>query len=174
MAQVGHEVAKQNGEENQAKHLSFCCRLNNVRRHHSLEYCSDIASALTFDSGCNIAYGSVERQQVPRRFAVDVARADHIDNNETEQNCGKRGRSIKQQRPATQFAEVASGADSSNANNNRRDDQRYDDHLQAVEKNGSDVVKNRNDTDAKYFGYCAVNRINVDNKTDKNREYDRD
>ena len=51
--EVGHEITEQQREEDDAEHLSFSSSLDDVRRHHALEYFGDIAGAPAFNLLCD-------------------------------------------------------------------------------------------------------------------------
>ncbi len=150
VVQARHEIAEQNREEDDAEHLPFDRGLKNVRRYHALKNLRDVAQTAAGDGLLELGRRRVERKQVLGRLAVDVAGTDRIDDDQANQDRRQGRRPIEQQRLATERAEVSSGTDTCNADDNRRCDQGHDDHFQRVQKQRADVVENGDVPDAEY------------------------
>ena len=146
--EVRHEVAEQDGEEDQTQHLAFHGGLEDILRHHAQENLRDVADAPPLHLRRDFLDRSVQCEQVLGWLTVDVARPDHIDQQQSHEDRGKRRRRIEQQSLAAERAEVTARAYAGNADNNRRGNQRHDDHLQRVEKNRADIVEDGEITDA--------------------------
>ena len=92
MLQMRHEVAEQNREEYQSKHLTFGGGFDDIRRDHSNEYFGNIARALVTDCCGNLLGRRFKCQRSRARLAVDVTWTDHVDNDQPNQNRRQRRR----------------------------------------------------------------------------------
>ncbi len=119
-----------------------------IGRHHAQKYLRHVARALTRNPFFNVGGRSLERQQLLCRFTVDIPRADRVNDDQTNEDRSKRRRRIKQQRLAAERTEIAARTDARDTDDDRRRDQRHDDHLQRIEKDRADVLEDRDVRDA--------------------------
>ena len=126
-----HEIAEQNRKEDHAEHLPVGRRFDDIRRHHAQEYFGNIAGILVRSTFIRCRRRRLKRQQFASRLAVRDSRGTTLITIKPDQNRGQRGCYIEQQRLATERAELAAGTDACDADDDRRGDQRHDDHLQA-------------------------------------------
>ena len=147
MRQMRHEIAEQDREEDQPEHLPVCRRFDDIRRHHANEDLGNVADALVPDLGLNFFVSPTVTAR-PSRARRRYSRADCVDDKQADQDRGQRRRCIEQQRLATQRTQIAAGANAGDADNNRRGDQRHDDHLQGVKEYRADEIEHRDESNA--------------------------
>ena len=83
---MGHEIAEQDREKNQAQHLTVGCRLNDIGRNHSHEDIGYITDASVADLCHHFIDRGGEGQGILRRLAVNITGLNRVDNEQADQD----------------------------------------------------------------------------------------
>ena len=139
---AGHEIAEQQTEKNQPKHLPFSRRGNDIGGHHTQKNRRQITRPPAFDFLHQVAGILGQTDQIARRFTVDDARLNGVDYQQPDQDGQQTGGCVVKHRLAAKTAQRAPRTDPGNAHNDRRDDQRHDQHFQGIEKQRAKEIEN--------------------------------
>ena len=117
------------GEDDQGQKLSIRRRLHEVRLNQRME---NVGRRRALE-GVRLIDGGTERHA--------DAGVDHIDQDESDKDRDSGRRQEIEDRDAAEPSELADIAEGGHAGNHRREDQRHDQHLEGIEKQGAEPAE---------------------------------